>query len=79
MNKVNAASGSASANQDEDMYAKVVHQRAVDLGDAGSSAAITSAFGEDEFQYASVKFTRTGADDRSSNAEDLSVIYSNMK
>ncbi|KAF7689243.1 hypothetical protein HF521_012596 [Silurus meridionalis] len=79
VNRVNAASGSASAKQDEVLYAKVVRQRAVDLGDAGSSAAITSASGEDEVQYASVKFTRTGADDRSSNAEDLSVIYSNMK
>ncbi|KAF7689247.1 hypothetical protein HF521_012600 [Silurus meridionalis] len=66
VNRVNAASGSASANQDEVLYAKVVRQRAVDLGDAGSSAAITSASGEDEVQYASVKFTRTGADDRSS-------------
>ncbi|KAI5615195.1 B-cell receptor CD22-like isoform X2, partial [Silurus asotus] len=64
VNRVNAASDSASANQDDVLYAKVVRQRAVDLGDAGSSAAITSASGEDEVQYASVKFTRTGADDR---------------
>ncbi|XP_046693936.1 B-cell receptor CD22-like isoform X2 [Silurus meridionalis] len=79
VNRVNAASGSASTNQDEVLYAKIVHQRAVDVGDAGSSAAITSAFGEDEVQYASVKFTRTGTDDRSSNAEDLTVIYSSIK
>ncbi|KAI5089715.1 B-cell receptor CD22-like isoform X2 [Silurus meridionalis] len=79
VNRVNAASGSASANQDEVLYAKIVHQCAVDVGDAGSSAAITSAFGEDEVQYASVKFTRTGTDDRSSNAEDLTVIYSSIK
>ncbi|KAI5629381.1 B-cell receptor CD22-like [Silurus asotus] len=64
-----------STNQNEDLYAKVVRQRAVDLGDAGSSAAIISASGEDEFQYTSITFTRTGANDRLNAALSIGLCY----
>ncbi|KAF7689242.1 hypothetical protein HF521_012595 [Silurus meridionalis] len=74
-NQVDPAFDSASANQDEALYAKVVRR----AKDAESSDADASGSGEDEVQYASVRFINSGAEYRPSNAEDPSVIYSSVK
>lgn len=63
-NPINAVSDSASANQDEVLYASVVRQRVVDPGNPESSDVKTSASAGDEVLYASVGFTDTGADSR---------------
>ncbi|XP_060755247.1 B-cell receptor CD22-like [Neoarius graeffei] len=76
---INTVSDSASANQDEVLYTSVLHQRTADPGNAESSAVKASVSEEEEVQYASVRFPRTGADDRPSNAEDPTVIYSSVK
>ncbi|XP_060755237.1 B-cell receptor CD22-like [Neoarius graeffei] len=76
---INTVSDSASANQDEVLYASIIHWSAADLRNAESSAVKASVSEEEEVQYASVRFPRTGADDRPSNAEDPTVIYSSVK
>ncbi|GAA6086935.1 hemicentin-1-like [Tachysurus ichikawai] len=53
-NPDNTVSDSASANQDEVLYASVVHQRAVDPRTAECSEVKSSA--SEEVQYASVRF-----------------------
>ncbi|KAG7316127.1 hypothetical protein KOW79_020993 [Hemibagrus wyckioides] len=79
-NPTNTVSDSASAHQDEVLYASVVHQRAVDPRKAESSAVKASASEDGEVQYASVRFKRTTtADYRPSNVEDPTVIYSRVK
>ncbi|XP_047659472.1 Fc receptor-like protein 2 isoform X2 [Tachysurus fulvidraco] len=57
-NPDNTVSDSASANQDDVLYASVVHQRAVDPRTAESSAVKASASEEVEVQYASVSIKR---------------------
>ncbi|XP_060716462.1 B-cell receptor CD22-like isoform X2 [Tachysurus vachellii] len=80
-NPVNTVSDSASANQDEVLYASVVHRRAVDTGNVESSAVKASVCEDGEVQYTSVRFKCTAADYRPmlSNAEDPTVIYSRVK
>ncbi|XP_058236590.1 B-cell receptor CD22-like isoform X2 [Hemibagrus wyckioides] len=79
-NPTNTVSDSASAHQDEVLYASVVHQRAVDPRKAESSAVKASASEDGEVQYASVRFKRTTtADYRPSNVEDPTVISSRVK
>ncbi|XP_053085652.1 B-cell receptor CD22-like [Pangasianodon hypophthalmus] len=77
-NPINTVPDSASANQDEVLYARVVRRSAGDPGSAESSAVKASGSEDKEVQYASVRFTRTGADYRPSNAEDPTVIYSRV-
>ncbi|KAI5616346.1 Schwann cell myelin protein-like [Silurus asotus] len=74
-NQVDPAIDSASADQDEALYAKVVRR----TKDTESSDADASGSGEDEVQYASVRFINSGAEYRPFNAEDPSVIYSSVK
>ncbi|XP_053085869.1 sialoadhesin-like [Pangasianodon hypophthalmus] len=61
----NTVPDSASANQDEVLYARVVRRSAGDPGSAESSALKASGSEDKEVQYASIRFTRTGADYRS--------------
>ncbi|XP_053085651.1 B-cell receptor CD22-like [Pangasianodon hypophthalmus] len=77
-NPINTVPDSASANQDEVLYARVVRRSAGDPGSAESSAVKASGSEDKEVQYASIRFTRTGADYRPSNAEDPTVIYSRV-
>ncbi|KAK3510732.1 hypothetical protein QTP70_018117 [Hemibagrus guttatus] len=65
-NPNNTVSDSASANQDEVLYASVVHRRAVDPGNAESSAVKASASEDGDVQYASVRFKRTADEYRPS-------------
>ncbi|KAK3530215.1 hypothetical protein QTP86_018252, partial [Hemibagrus guttatus] len=58
-NPTDTVSDSASANQDEVLYASVVHRRAVDPGNAESSAVKASASEDGDVQYTSVRFKRT--------------------
>lgn len=58
-NPTNTLSDSASAHQDEVLYASVVPRRAVDPRNAESSAVKSSASEDGEVQYASVRFKRT--------------------
>ncbi|KAF5882609.1 B-cell receptor CD22-like isoform X1 [Clarias magur] len=58
----NTTSHPAMANQNEVLYASIVHQSATDSSNAKSSAGKVSISEEDEVQYASVRFTQTSAD-----------------
>ncbi|KAF5906473.1 B-cell receptor CD22-like isoform X1, partial [Clarias magur] len=57
-NPIDRPSDSDSSEQDEVLYASIVHKKTTD----SSPAVKASASEEDEVQYASVRFTHTGAD-----------------
>ncbi|XP_058236673.1 B-cell receptor CD22-like isoform X1 [Hemibagrus wyckioides] len=61
-NPNNTVSDSASAHQDEVLYASVVYQRAVDPGTFESSAVKASASEDVEVHYTSVRLKCTAAD-----------------
>ncbi|XP_053333589.1 carcinoembryonic antigen-related cell adhesion molecule 5-like [Clarias gariepinus] len=72
-------SESASTNQNEVLYTNIVHQSAVSPRNTESSSVKSTASKDKEIQYSSIKFTRTGADNRPDNDEEPSVFYSSVK
>ncbi|KAF5906479.1 B-cell receptor CD22-like isoform X1, partial [Clarias magur] len=62
-NPINRPPDTASPNQDESLYASVERHGASDSRNKTESPAVeVSASEQDEVQYASVRFTRAGAD-----------------